>query len=514
MSYVIYNLATIINGQLPTTLIITDFAPEYFNKLMDDPWFVYVAVIFTALALVRVFFDGISKKLWAHRIDETHDDDPGFQYDVAMRKANLALGKNVLTYILIFLPLFYLSYVAVSGTPMQGHAMEWLNLIVRWFHIIVGIMWIGASFYFIFLENNLNRKGVREELSGNLWAIHGGGFYYLEKYKVAPKQIPDDLHWFKYEAYLTWISGFVLLFVVYYMNPGSFFLSPDGPDISVTAAVLIGIGSLFFGWIIYDLMCKSPLINKPWLFVGIGLMLLTGLSWFLVQVFSSRAAFIHVGGVIGTIMVFNVFFVIIPSQKAVVRAALSGEKPDATLGNKAMQRSLHNNYFTLPVIFTMISHHFPGTIGHDYNWLILMGIIIASAGIKHYWNLIERGFEARYILPASVLGLFFLALITSPLTDRHDDIDLTEPVAFEEVETIIQTHCIQCHSENPSDEIWTNAPADVKLDTPEQVQNQADAIMRTTVRSNFMPLANQTNMTQQERDKLHRWIEQGAKIDE
>ncbi len=512
----LFNCFTVFGGSISTILgyRFANSWSAFFTSLTTDPWLIYMAILFAILLLARFFFDVWTKKLWGYRLDELHDKSPGFQYDVAMRKANLALGKKVLTFTVIAIPVLYLGYIAVSGTPMQGHVMEWLNLIVRWFHIVVGIMWIGASFYFIFLENNLNRKGVRGELAGNLWAIHGGGFYYLEKYKVAPEKIPEDLHWFKYEAYLTWISGFALLFLVYYMNPGGFFLNPAGPDISVAAAILIGIGSLVVGWLIYDLMCKSPLINKPWLFIGIGLILLTGLSWFLVQVFSSRAAFIHVGGVMGTIMVANVFFVIIPSQKSVVRAALSGEKPDASLGDKAMQRSLHNNYFTLPVIFTMISHHFPGTIGHDYNWLILMGIIIASAGIKHYWNLIERGFEARYILPVSVIGLFALALITSPLADRSGEVDLSEPVSFSEVDLIIQTHCVQCHSENPSDEIWTTAPGDIKLDTPQQVQDQADAIMRTTVRSEFMPLANQTNMSQQERDQLHRWIEQGAKVGE
>jgi uncharacterized membrane protein len=380
----------------------------------------------------------------------------------------------------------------------------------------VGIMWIGASFYFIFLENNLNRtEGVRDELAGNLWAIHGGGFYFLEKYKVAPKEIPRDLHWFKYEAYLTWISGFVLLWLVYYMDPRSFLINPSVADISTFTAISIGVGILVAGWFVYDFMCKSKLVHNQALFSFVGLILLTLLSYFLVNVFSSRGAFIHVGALIGTLMAGNVLFIIIPSQKALVRAAVSGEPLDATLGTKAQQRSLHNNYLTLPVIFIMISNHFPSTFGHEFNWLILMGIIIASAGIKHFWNLAERGVNTKYILPMSVAGLLAVALVSSPLADRDSrDADLTIPTTISDIQPIIQARCIQCHSANPTDQVWRNAPADIKLDTKEEIQRYADLIMRTTVRSDAMPLGNLTEMTEEERIKIHRWYSQGASIEE
>jgi len=486
---------------------------SFFEKMLSDEFFILFIVLFAFFLLGFIFFDKIARVILGHKIDENYDASPGHQYDVELRKGNLAIGKKVTGFFAIAIPVFYIVYISVSGTMMQGHVMQWLNLIVRWSHVVAGIMWIGASFYFIFLENNLNRtKNVRDELAGNLWAIHGGGFYFLEKYKVAPKEIPKDLHWFKYEAYMTWITGFMLLWLVYYMDPRGFLINTSVADISVTTAILIGIGTLIVGWVVYDLMCKSPLINNSYLFTILGLVLLTALSYFLVNVFSSRAAFIHVGAVIGTIMAANVFFIIIPSQKALVRAAISGEPLDASLGKKSQQRSLHNNYFTLPVIFIMISNHYPSTFGHEFNWLVLMGIVVASAGIKHYWNLMERGQHMKYILPFSVAGLVAIALVTSPLADQNDDVDLTEPVSFMKVQSIIQARCQTCHSQNPADPIWGVAPGGVMFDSPEQIKAQADNILRTAVRTNFMPLGNLTNITEEERLALHRWISQGAKI--
>lgn len=508
----------VIHGLFATPLVATTFGMmsvlgSFFEKMLADYFFVPFLVSCALFLFGFFLFDKIAKALLGNKIDETYDSSPGHQYDVELRKGNLAIGKKVTGFFAIAIPVFYFVYIAINGTMMQGHVMEWLNLIIRWAHVVAGIMWIGASFYFIFLENNLNRtKNVRDELAGNLWAIHGGGFYFLEKYKVAPKNIPKDLHWFKYEAYMTWITGFMLLWLVYYMDPRAFLINTSVADISVTTAILIGIGTLVVGWVVYDLMCKSPLINNSYLFTILGLLLLTGLSYFLVNVFSSRAAFIHVGAVIGTIMAANVFFIIIPSQKALVRAAISGEPLDASLGKKSQQRSLHNNYFTLPVIFIMISNHYPSTFGHEYNWLILMGIVVASAGIKHYWNLIERGQHMRFILPLSVASLVAIALVTSPLADRKDGVDLTIPVEFSHAQKIIQVRCQTCHSQNPSDPLWGVAPGGVMFDTPEQIKAQADNIMRTSVRTNFMPLGNLTNITEEERLALHRWIAQGAKI--
>ncbi|MCC6599218.1 MAG: urate hydroxylase PuuD [Crocinitomicaceae bacterium] len=389
--------------------------------------------------------------------------------------------------------------------------MEWLNLMVRWVHVVAGIMWIGASFYFIFLENNLNRThNVREELAGNLWAIHGGGFYFLEKYKVAPQIIPRDLHWFKYEAYFTWLTGAGLLFIVYYMDAKSFLIDKSVADISSGTGIAIGIGTLVLGWILYDRMCKSPLIAKPKLFAIVGLIILTVISYFLAHVFNPRAAFIHVGALLGTIMAANVFFVIIPSQKALVKAAVTGMPLDASLGKKAGQRSLHNNYTTLPVIFIMISNHFPSTFGNEFNWIVLMVMTVASAGIKHYWNLVERGIVKRYILIVSVLMLLLLALFTSPAFEKTTE--ASPPVPFTEVNAIFQQRCVQCHSSAPTDDQWTSAPNGVMYDTPEQIQSMTDKILIRAVDTKTMPQGNKTGMTDEERMVLKRWIQQGAKI--
>ncbi|MCC6540782.1 MAG: urate hydroxylase PuuD [Flavobacteriales bacterium] len=395
---------------------------------------------------------------------------------------------------------------------MYGYVMEWLNLLVRWVHVIAGIMWIGASFYFIFLENNLNRThGLRDELAGNLWAIHGGGFYYVEKYKVAPKVIPTHLHWFKYEAYFTWLSGFALLFLVYYADAKAFMVDPTVADISTPTAIAIGIGSLIIGYVIYDIMCRSKLILNQGRFALVGTVVLAAICYALTHLLSGRAAFIHVGAVIGTIMAGNVFFTIIPSQKALVRAAKADQPLDETLGKKAGQRSLHNNYFTLPVVFIMISNHFPSTFGHSGNWIILLVMIVASAGIKHYWNLLDRGQNKPMWLVGSVLALVVMSFVISPAFE--DTMDSTLPATFEEANAVIQARCVQCHSANPTDDQWTTAPNGVMYDTPEQIVAMADKIMTRAVRTKTMPQGNKTGMTDEERTVLKRWILQGAKID-
>ena len=258
-------------------------------------------------------------------------------------------------------------------------------------------------------------------------------------------------------------------------------------------------------------MCKSALVKKTTWFAVIGFLLLVGVAYFLSHVFNSRAAYIHVGALIGTIMAWNVYFTIIPAQKALVKAAVLGEQLDASVGKKAGERSLHNNYFTLPVIFIMISNHFPSTFGNQYNWAVLAVIALASAGIKHYWNLIERGRTKTYILVVSVVMLLSLALVTSPAFEKQ--MDLAIPVSFAEAKAVIDLRCIQCHSASPTDDVWKTAPNGVMYDTPEQVKNMSDKIMARAVRSKTMPQGNKTNMTDEERLVLKRWIMQGAKIE-
>src|SRR5437868_2192275 len=271
-------------------------------------------------------------------------------------KINNTQNYIYVSIILVIVACIVATWLIAKGTPWEAHLMEWLNIVVRVMHITFGIAWIGASFYFVFLENALNRtENVRDELAGNLWAIHGGGFYYLEKYKTAPKLIPKHLHWFKYEAYFTWLSGFSLLFVVYYFNAQAFLIDKNVLDLQPLTAISIGIGSFVVAWACYHLLCKSPLIKKGWLFSLTGFLLLVGFAYFYSHVFSGRAAYIHFGAMIGTLMVGNVFFIIIPSQKAMVKAAMEGRPLNPELGKHAGLRSLHNNYFTLPVLFVMVS---------------------------------------------------------------------------------------------------------------------------------------------------------------
>ena len=479
------------------------------QKLAASPIRYFVGALVVLLLFLFLWFRSLAARLMEQPTDTGTSAATLFDLEdvrstaIAIRQASKFFGLSILG--------GYLAYVAVEGTPMYGYAMEWLNLAVRWTHVIAGIMWIGASFYFIFLENNLNRtEGLRDELAGNLWAIHGGGFYYVEKYKVAPKEIPKHLHWFKYEAYFTWLSGVSLLFIVYYADARSFMIDPTIAELSASMSLAIGIGSMVLGWAIYDLMSRSKLVLRQDLFALVGLLVLGALTYALTHLLSGRAAYIHVGALLGTIMAGNVFFTIIPSQKALVRAAKTGQPLDASLGKKAGQRSLHNNYLTLPVVFIMISNHFPSTFGHSGNWIVLMVITVASMGIKHYWNLLERGIKQTWVLVVSILALVILSMAISPIFE--DKLDATMPASFEEANAVIQARCVQCHSANPTDDQWPNAPNGVMYDTPQQIQAMADKIMTRAVRTHSMPLGNKTNMTEEERTVLKRWILQGAQI--
>jgi len=411
--------------------------------------------------------------------------------------------------ILIIIIMLACLYLLLKGTVWEGHMMEWLNIIVRLMHITFGIAWIGASFYFVFLENALNRtENVRDELAGNLWAIHGGGFYYLEKYKVAPKQIPRHLHWFKYEAYFTWLSGFCLLFIVYYFNAKAFLIDKNILDITPAQGILLGIGSFVAGWILYDLLCKSPLARNGILFTLSGIILLTGFAYFYSHVFNSRAAYIHFGAMLGSIMAANVFFVIIPSQKAMVKAAREGKPLDPLLGKQAGLRSLHNNYFTLPVLFVMVSNHFPSTFGNEYSWLVLAVISIGAAGVKHWLNMRERGQYSVWVLPVSVIILLGAAFMTAPqkITTKCDTISIAQ------VNAIVNERCITCHSPRPTDDVITAPPNGVIYETPQDIVKQKDKIMQRVVLTRTMPQNNKTGMTEEERNVIRCWIEQGAAI--
>lgn len=470
-------------------------------------------ILLLALGFVLVMLIAITYYLRTVVNEFNAQDESGnYEKNIEIKKAGI-LSSQTYVYaaiILVAVAMVGALYIYVKGTPWEGHLMEWMNIVVRLLHFTFGIAWIGASFYFVFLENALNRTHhVRDELAGNLWAIHGGGFYYLEKYKVAPKTIPKHLHWFKYEAYFTWLSGFCLLFVVYYFNASALLIDKNVLDIKPLTGIAIGIGSFVIGWILYDLLCKSVLIKKGAWFVLIGFSIAAGFAYFYSHVFSGRAAYIHFGAMIGSIMVANVFFVIIPAQKAMVKAAREGVPFNPQLGKNALARSIHNNYFTLPVLFVMISNHFPTTFGYEYPWLILAIITLGTAGVKHYLNLREKGQWSVWVLPASVIILLAGAFISAPPKDPGA---CNSTIAFNEVNAIIQKRCTSCHSSKPTDDVYKAPPNGVMYDTPDDIVKKKDLILQRVVMTKTMPLNNKTNITQKERDIIRCWIEQGAVV--
>ncbi|REJ83076.1 MAG: hypothetical protein DWQ44_01910 [Bacteroidetes bacterium] len=419
--------------------------------------------------------------------------------------------RKVTIWLAVLIVLGYGIYIAATFSGTEAHVLEWMNLVFRWAHVILGISWIGASFYFIFLENSLNRtENLRDELAGNLWAIHGGGFYYVEKYKVAPEKIPQHLHWFKYEAYFTWLTGCILLVLVYYINAKSVLVDPAVSDISPLNAILLSVGTLVAGWFCYDFLCKTKLLEKKKTFALTGFSIVILISFFLSQFLSGRAAFMHVGALLGTIMAGNVFFTIIPSQKALVKAAKLGLPLDPTLGKTAGLRSLHNNYITLPVIFIMISGHFPTTYGNAFNWAVLAGLTLASVAVRHYINLYEKGRNAFWILPFSFIALISLVIVTAPKKTEIGG----EPASFTEVSAVIQKRCQSCHAQKPSDPEHATAAGGVILESPDQIRNMADRIMVRVVQTKTMPQGNKTEITEEERELLGRWISQGSVLNQ
>ncbi len=401
--------------------------------------------------------------------------------------------------------------------------MEWLNLSVRWVHMIVGIAWIGASFYFVWLENNLNRANPREGLSGDLWAIHGGGIYHLEKYKLAPPTMPDNLHWFKWEAYSTWLSGVAMLCLVFYANPTLYLLAP-GSSLSGLEGVALGLGSLLIGWFVYSLLCDSALGKRPGLLGLVLFVLIIAAAYGFSKVFSGRGAYLHVGAVLGTLMVGNVFRVIMPAQRALVAAIAENRTPDPSLPAKGLLRSRHNNYFTLPVLFIMISNHFPSTYGSAYNWLILAAIGVLGVLVRHYFNTRHNSRQFAWALPVAALGMICLAYVTGPAplpvattaAQPAPEAHSATPdlhVKFEQVHSVIAQRCTVCHSAKPTSELFSSAPGGIMFDTPEQIRQLAPRIQAQTVTTQIMPLGNITQMTQQERDLIAAWIARGAQID-
>ena len=421
-------------------------------------------------------------------------------------------SKNAFILFSFLALIFFIGHYFTVKYHVEAHVLEWLNLIIRWAHVVFGIAWIGASFYFIFLENSLNRtENLRDELAGNLWAIHGGGFYYVEKFKTAPAALPKHLHWFKYEAYFTWLTGMLLLTLVYFMNAKAVMIDQSVRDTSPLAAILIGIFTMFLGWVIYDFLCKTSLLQKKKLFALSGFLIVSAISFFLSKMVSGRAAFMLVGGLLGTIMAGNVFFCIIPSQKALVAAAKANQPANPELGKIAGLRSLHNNYITLPVIFIMISNHFPTTYGSGYNWIVLAVLILASVAVRHFINYYEKGIYLKWMIPVAAVAIFALVIVTAPKPMKSAK--NLPPVAFSQVQPVFQKRCVSCHSANPIDSVNKIAPNGIMFDTPEQIALHADRILVRAVQTKTMPQANKTGMSDEERNLIGVWIGQGAKVE-
>ncbi|MCY4281929.1 MAG: urate hydroxylase PuuD [Gammaproteobacteria bacterium] len=421
---------------------------------------------------------------------------------------------------------------------MEAYILEWLNLLLRWTHLIVGIAWIGSSFYFVWLDLNLNvppRDPEDEAVAGDLWAVHGGGFYHAQKYRVAPGELPEPLHWFKWEAYTTWLTGFALLVLIYYLNAEVYLIDKAVADITPFMAIATSIGLLLASWIGYDLLCRSGLSDSR--IALLGFLLLAVVVYLVSHLFSGRGAYIQIGAMLGTIMVANVFFVIIPGQRELVRAKQRGEEPDPLPGLRGKQRSVHNNYLTLPVLFVMLSPHYPITYAHEYNWLLLIVIFSAGALIRHFFNLKNQGRPAPVLVIIALLLLGLAAFIAIPKSasestptsvsnpapesisasaDAPQQAATTQaraPVSFAEVREVITQRCNICHSATPNHPTAPVAPRGIMFDTPEQIRQWTKRIHASTVTSKTMPLANLTQITEEERELIARWYQAGAPVE-
>ncbi|MEM6985615.1 MAG: urate hydroxylase PuuD [Pseudomonadota bacterium] len=391
---------------------------------------------------------------------------------------------------------------------LDPHIVEWLSLTTRWIHFIVGVAWIGASFYFNWLEGHLERQGDKPPgVAGDIWSVHGGGFYHAMKYEVAPPKLPETLHWFKWEAYATWLSGVTLMIFVYYLNPLVYMVDPSVMPLSGVAAVAIGIASMVIGWLVYDALCKSALGARPGVLAAVGFVLVVLATFVLTQLLSGRAAFLHIGAMLGTIMVANVAHVIIPNQRKLVDALGSGGTLDPELGKQGLLRSRHNNYITLPVLFLMISNHYPSTYSHAHSWLIMAALVLIGVGVRHYFNLRHKGKHGHWMLVVAAAGMAAVAWFSLPERSQAGVVagagaGVSDDAAF----AIVEKHCVSCHAVAPTDAIFTVAPSGMVLDTIADMKRHAVKIQARSVDTNSMPLGNTTLMTDEERATLGAWI--------
>ncbi len=401
---------------------------------------------------------------------------------------------------------------------------SWAEFAVRWLHVITAIAWIGSSFYFIALDLGL-RKHDRLPVgaAGEEWQVHGGGFYHIQKYLVAPENLPEHLIWFKWESYATWLSGFALLAIVYYGGAELYLIDADKAELSPALAIAISIASLALVWVFYSALCRSKLGQNPTMLMLILYLLLVGLSYFYHQIFTGRAAFIHLGAVTATIMSANVFMVIIPNQKIVVAELKAGRTPDAKYGQIAKLRSTHNNYLTLPVIFLMLSNHYPLAFATDYSWVIASLVFLMGVTIRHYFNSRHANTGNPRWTWAATAAIFavIMGLSLAPLWGERANAQTSEDSAsltlspemqkkashplFEEVSEIVAGRCAMCHAAEPLWEGIVTAPKNVYLESREDILAQAEAIVMQSALSHAMPPANITYMETSERALIRRW---------
>lgn len=398
---------------------------------------------------------------------------------------------------------------------MDAHFSEWLSLCLRWLHLIFGIMWIGNSFYFMWLDANLevSDQQTNDDVEGKLWMVHSGGFYQVEKRRIKPGQVPKMLHWFKWEATFTLITGLLLLGVIYYSSNGLYLLDASRSLITPTQAFLLSFASILVSWLLYDALWQSLIAQKsPKVTMLLSFLGLMTLAIILCRYFSGRAAFIHVGAAMGTIMVANVWVRILPAQQQMVTATQEGRIPDYRLGKKAKVRSTHNSYMTLPVLFLMISNHYSATYGNVNNWLILALLILVGGTSRHVMLTSIRGKISRPAAGLAALGLSILIFLTMPASPMIAQAE-SPTIPFSQIRAIIDQRCLSCHSAMPTDNSFGAAPGGIAFDHSESIHKMATRILARAVFSKTMPLANKTDMTQDERDQLRQWIEQGAMLE-
>jgi uncharacterized membrane protein len=391
---------------------------------------------------------------------------------------------------------------------LSGYATDWLNLLLRGLHVVAVIAWIGGSFYFIALDNQLQppeREEDRERgVGGESWEIHGGGFYRIEKFAVAPERLPETLHWTKWQAYTTWASGFALLIVLYYLNADVYLVGPS--SLATGWLIAISVGLLVAGWLVYDGLCRR--IRSDLVLGAIVLGLTTLEAWASYRLYAPRAAWLQVGATLGTIMAANVFFVIIPAHRELVRAKERGEPPDPRHNVRGKQRSVHNNYLTLPVLLTMLAGHFGFATGRHLGWLVLIVLMVLGALVRHFYNRRHAGTNLWWIPAVVTAAIVVLAILLRP---AHSSSAGAEPVSFNRVQQIVTARCVPCHQASPDFHGITSPPMGVRLDSPEAIVALAGAIKTQAVDTREMPIGNLTQMTDAERAAVGAWVDQGAK---